>query len=80
LSDEKKCLLTFQLSAGLNVLAAGIADPSPALTNDLRDFFQGLPVMLFDLVTLVTAAAGSAAVADVIDSAPATVERVQFSD
>jgi hypothetical protein len=36
--------------------------------------------MLFDLVTLVTAAAGSAAVADVIDSAPATVERVQFSD
>ena len=30
--------------------------------------------MLFDLVTLVTAAAGSAAVADVIDSAPATVD------
>lgn len=74
LSDEKKCLLTFQLSAGLNVLAAWIADPSPALTNDLRDFFQGLRVMLFDLVTLVTAAAGSAAVADVIDSAPATVD------
>ena len=74
LSDEKKCLLTFQLSAGLNVLAAWIADPSPAVTNDLRDFFQGLRVMLFDLVTLVTAAAGSAAVADVIDSAPATVD------
>lgn len=74
LSDEKKCLLTFQLSAGLNVLAAWIADPSPALTNDLRDFFEGPRVMLFDLVTLVTAAAGSAAVADVIDSAPATVD------
>ena len=80
LSDEKKCLLTFQLSAGLNVLAAWIADPSPALTNDLRDFFQGLRVMPFDLVTLVTAAAGSAAVADVIDSAPATVECAQLSD
>ena len=58
----------------LNVLAAWIADPSPAVTNDLRDFFQGLRVMLFDLVTLVTAAAGSAAVADVIESAPATVD------
>ena len=79
LSDKKKCLLTFQLSAALNVLAAWIADPSPAVTNDLRDFFQGLRVMLFDLVTLVTAAA-PAAVANVIDSAPATVERVQLSD
>ena len=36
--------------------------------------------MLFDLVTLVTAAAGSAAVADVIDSAPVTVERAQLPD
>lgn len=79
LSDEKKWLLTFQLSAALNVLAAWIADPSPAVTNDLRDFFQGLRAMLFDLVTLVTAAA-PAAVASVIDSAPATVERVQLSD